>query len=55
MLLIRCTGVVGECLLIKFIIYTVRVLVVIGIIGMSFCTCVCHLINSLSIANGGML
>lgn len=28
--------VVGECLLIKVIIYTVCVLVVIGIIGMSF-------------------
>lgn len=45
--------VVGECLSIKVIIYTIRVLVVIGIIGMSLCVCMCHLINSLSIANGG--
>lgn len=37
----------------KVIIYTVCVLVVIGIIGMSFCVCEYHLINSLSIANGG--
>ena len=36
--------VVGECLLIKVIIYTVRVLVVIGIIGMSLCVYVTSLI-----------